>query len=265
MTLWQAVILGIIQGASEFLPISSSGHLVIFQKLLGVQASDIYLEVALHFGTLIAVVVYFRKDLVAVVKGVLKHLFGRDKSAHAEHFRLFLCLVIGSLPVGIGGLLLKDFFESTFESTAITGVMLLITAVILLSSGLVRVGERKVNMWRSLVIGIAQLAAVMPGISRSGSTIAAALFLGVEPIRAARFSFLLSVPAVAAAFALKMRDLLAAPIEMSTIETYGLGALVAFAVGLMAIHYLLKLIAANRFFLFGFWCLLAGAATLLFI
>jgi undecaprenyl-diphosphatase len=143
--------------------------------------------------------------------------------------------------------------------------MLLVTAVILLLSGLVHPNSRKVNFWRALVIGVAQLGAVMPGISRSGSTIATALYLGVEPLRAARFSFLLSVPAVAAAFALKVRDLLEAPIAATTVEAYGLGALVAFAVGLIAIHYLLKLVAANRFFLFGFWCLLAGAVTLLFI
>ncbi len=255
-------MLGFVQGASEFLPISSSGHLVIFQALLGIEAENIYLEVALHFGTLLAVVVYFRRDLVYLIGGTVRYLLTQNGRMYAEQFRMFLCLLVGTIPVAIGGSLLKDDLEATFESTAITGGMLLMTAVLLLLTRMVSMKEKSVNYPRALAIGVAQLVAILPGISRSGSTIATGMFLGVNPTRAARFSFLLSIPAVSAAFILKLLDLAAEPVVTTDLVNYGVGALVAFLVGLAAIHYLLKLIATNRFWLFGFWCLAAGVLTL---
>lgn len=265
MTAWQAIVLGFVQGASEFLPISSSGHLVIFQKLLNVNAENIYLEVALHFGTLIAVIAYFRSDLLRIFRGTVQYLLGRDKQANSGDFRLCCALALGTLPVAVGGLLFKKFLESMFESAEIAGAMLLVTAAILLATSVVRKGKSDVNYPKAFLIGVAQLVSVLPGISRSGSTIAAAMFLGVDRTRAARFSFLLSVPAVTAAFLLKLRDLLAHPLPEAELFEFGLGALVACIVGLIAIHYLLKVIAADRFYLFGFWCLIAGIVTLGFI
>lgn len=258
----EAVFLGVVQGASEFLPISSSGHLVIFQGLLGVDAANIYLEVALHFGTLLAVVIYFWRDLLDLIQGTLKYLSGQRDSASADSFRLFVCLILGSIPVAIGGLLLKDWFERAFDSTLLTGFMLLVTAFILLGTRLVKRPSGQIGHSRALLIGLAQLAAVLPGISRSGTTISTAIYLGVEPLRAARFSFLLSIPAVTAAFLLKLLDFFESPVAASELAAYGVGALASFLVGLLALHYLLKLIASQRFYLFGWWCLVAGIFTI---
>lgn len=265
MTLWQLVLLGVIQGASEFLPISSSGHLVIFQKLLNVNAESIYLEVALHLGTLLAVVVYFWRDLVNIVRGTISYAIGNDRQSNREEFVLFLCLFVGSIPAGVGGLLLEHFFESAFNSTNIVGAMLLVTSAILLSTAFVKTGEGKVGYLKAFIIGVAQFAAILPGISRSGTTISAGLHLGINPTRAARFSFLLSVPAVAGAFLLKLMDVLKHPLPGQELIDFGAGAFAAFVIGLLAIHYLLKIVARKRFYMFGFWCLLVGLATLIFI
>jgi undecaprenyl-diphosphatase len=265
LTLWQLVLLGIIQGASEFLPISSSGHLVIFQKLLNVNAKSIYLEVALHFGTLLAVVIYFWRDLVNIVRGTVAYAVGNDRRTNKEAFVLFFCLFVGSIPAAVGGLLLEHFFESTFNSTNVVGVMLLVTAAILLSTAFVKAREGKVNYLKALIIGVAQFAAILPGISRSGTTISAGLFMRVNPSRAARFSFLLSVPAVTGAFLLKLKDVLEHPLPGQELIDFGAGAIAAFVVGLLAIHYLLKIVARRRFYIFGFWCLLIGLVTLIFV
>ncbi len=258
----EAAFLGLVQGASEFLPISSSGHLVIVQGLLGVDAANIYLEVALHFGTLLAVIVYFRRDLLDLGQGTLRYLLGQRDSAAAENFHLLVFLILGTIPVAIGGLLLKDWFERAFDSPLLTGIMLLVTALVLLGTRLVRLPSGRIGHSKALLIGLAQLAAVLPGISRSGATISTAIYLGVQPLRAARFSFLLSIPAVTAAFLMKLLDFLETPAAAGELTAYGIGALVSFLVGLLALHYLLRLIASRRFHLFGWWCLIAGVFTI---
>jgi undecaprenyl-diphosphatase len=261
----QPAILGLVRGLSEFLPISSSGHLVIFQGLLGVNAEDIYLEVALHFGTLVAVLVYFRRDLAELVAGTARYLGGNRERENFDRFYLSACILIGTIPVAIGGVLLKDYFEAAFESTVITGAMLLVTGLVLFLTRLAGRVNGAVNLPRAVVIGIAQLASVLPGISRSGATISTAIYLKVDPSKAARFSFLLSIPAVAAAFLLKVFDLAEEAISMDILARYLLGTVVAFAVGLFAIHILLKLVASYRLYYFGFWCVAAGLLTLIYI
>ncbi|MFH2054823.1 MAG: undecaprenyl-diphosphate phosphatase [bacterium] len=259
-----AALLGLVQGASEFLPISSSGHLVIAQGLMGVDGTNIYLEVALHLGTLLAVVAYFRRDLLDLIGGTLGYLLGKREAENTAQFKLCILLILGTIPVAIGGLLLKDFFESAFEAPQLTGVMLLVTAAVLLGTRFVKTPNGGLSPLKALLIGAAQLVSVMPGISRSGSTIAAALYLKVEPLRAARFSFLLSIPAVTAAFVLKLKDFLEHPVAVSELTSYAVGAVVAFTVGMIALHYLLRLIASHRFHLFGWWCLAAGVFTIVY-
>lgn len=259
-----AAILGLVQGASEFLPISSSGHLVVVQGVLGVAASNIYLEVALHFGTLLAVIVYFWRDLIEMIAGALRYVMGGRDTKSTEQWKLLVFIVIGSIPVGIGGYLLKDWVEEAFEAPEIAGFMLLVTAVVLLGTRLLKRPQGELSYAKSFLIGIAQFVSIMPGISRSGSTIATAMYSGVEPNRAARYSFLLSIPAVAAAFLLKLMDYLANPAPAAELLDYGIGALVAFLSGLIALHYLLRLIASHRFHLFGWWCLAVGVFTIVY-
>jgi undecaprenyl-diphosphatase len=264
MTILDAIILGFIQGASEFLPISSSAHLVIAQGLLHVKEPSIFLEVALHVGTLLSVLIYFRRDIVGLLSGFFTYLFTRKRTQNRSSFRLSLYIILGSIPAGVGGLLFKDWFEAQFDSASFCGYMLLITATVLLLTWFARNRKRPVNALRALVIGIAQFCAILPGISRSGSTIATGLFMGITPREAARFSFLLSLPAVAGAALLKASELRHATVSNADLTDFAIGATVSFIVGLAAIHYLLKIVSSRHFYLFGFYCLLAGIFTILY-
>jgi undecaprenyl-diphosphatase len=265
MTLLDAVILGILQGASEFLPISSSAHLVIGQALLGVSADNIYLEVALHFGTLLSVVVFFFKDIVELTRSFVRFTLGDRTDATRSGFMLATYIIIGTIPAAIGGLLLKDWFEARFDSAQFSGFMLLITSAALLSTFYLKKFENALSVGSALLIGFAQMLAILPGISRSGATITAGLYLGLKPEFAARFSFLLSLPAVAGAALLKGLELAEHPIADSQMAIFGLGAVVSFFVGLVAIYWLLRIVVGRRFYLFGFYCLVVGILTILFL
>lgn len=265
MTMTDAIILGVLQGAAEFLPISSSAHLVIGQAVLKVNEPSIFLEVALHLGTLLSVLIYYWKDVIQLLTSFFAYLADRDRVLHRDNFRMCLFIIIGSIPAAVGGLLLKDWFEATFESATFSGAMLLVTATFLIATHFVKTAQRRLSYLNTFLIGVAQLCAILPGISRSGSTISAGLFQGIEPHQAARFSFLLSLPAVAGAVILKSLDLLKESAPLQDISAFAVGAVVSFAVGLLAIHWLLKLLAGRKFYLFGFYCLLAGLLTILFL
>ncbi len=264
MTILDAFILGFVQGASEFLPISSSAHLVISQGLLHLSEPSIFLEVALHVGTLLSVLIYFRRDVIGVLYGFFEYLLTRKKTQNEGNFRLGLCIILGSIPAAVGGFLLENWFEARFKTVDFSGYMLLITAAMLLLTWFARNRKQPVNLPRALIIGVAQFCAILPGISRSGSTISAGLFLGITPREAARFSFLLSLPAVFGAALLKTVELSHSPVTQNDLIHFGIGAVVSFVVGLAAIHYLLKIVSSRRFYLFGFYCLLAGIFTILY-
>jgi undecaprenyl-diphosphatase len=263
VTIVDAIILGFVQGASEFLPISSSAHLVIAQGLLHVNEPSIFLEVALHVGTLLSVLIYFRRDVLELLSGFFTYVLTRKKTQNERDFRLSTYIILGSIPAAVGGVLLKDWFEQRFDSASFSGYMLLVTAVVLLLTWFARNRKRPVNAVRALIIGVAQFCAILPGISRSGSTIATGLFLGITPREAARFSFLLSLPAVFGAALLKAVELRHVPFSSDNLVHFALGAIVSFVVGLIAIHYLMKIISSRHFYLFGFYCLLAGFFTIL--
>ena len=265
MTLLDAIILGALQGAAEFLPISSSAHLVIGQALLHVNEANIYLEVALHFGTLLSVVVFFFKDIVGLFRSFFRFLGGQRDVDTRSGFMLSMYIIIGTIPAAVAGLLFESWFEARFNSAEFSGFMLLITAAALLSTYFVKKYEHRLSFGRAIVIGIAQMLAILPGISRSGSTITAGLFLGIEPGLAARFSFLLSLPAVAGAALLKGLELAKHPLGGAELTIFGFGALISFAVGLVAIYLLLRIVVGRRFYMFGFYCLLVGILTILFI
>lgn len=264
MTVLDSVILGFVQGASEFLPISSSAHLVIAQGLLHINEPSIFLEVALHVGTLLSVLIYFGRDVIELLSAFFVYLFTRKKTQNAKNFRLCLYIILGSIPAAVGGLLFKDWFEQQFESVTFSGYMLLVTAAVLLLTWLVPNRKNPVNAWRAFIVGIAQFCAILPGISRSGSTIAAGLFLGIAPREAARFSFLLSLPAVSGAALLKTAELRHAAFSSSELTEFGIGAAVSFVVGIAAIHWLLKVVGSRHFYAFGFYCILAGLFTIFY-
>jgi len=261
MNILDAVILGLIQGLTEFLPISSSGHLVISKALLGFKTPGVSLEIWLHFGTLVAVLVYFRKKIFILIR----FLFNLGGGEGTENRTLLLALLIGTIPAVVIGITLKPFIESLFAKPAFAAVMLLVTGLILLVTRWAKNRGLSVSMGRGFVIGAAQAAAILPGLSRSGSTIACAMFLGVEPGPAAEFSFLLSIPAVGGAFLLDLVSSGGALFESGQFFLYLPGALVSFIFGLLSIHYLLKIIRRGRFFYFGFYCLVIGGISLIYL
>lgn len=249
MSIFDGIILGIIQGLSEFLPISSSGHLVIAEALLGVKQSGVQFEVLVHLATLLAVVVYFRAKLITIATG----FFRPDGKMERNYV---WCLAIGTIPAVFAGLLLKDFFEAKFGDPLTTSCMLIVTGGILFATRLVSKGTGGITLGKSLLIGIGQAVAILPGISRSGSTIATGLFTGIKPAEAAEFSFLLSIPVILGAAVLELRHLTSIPADL--VVPYLAAAVCAFAFGLLAVHLVLEAVRKAKLIYFAIYCVAAG-------
>jgi len=245
-----ALLLGLIQGLTEFLPVSSSGHLVIAQDLIGFQGPGIVFDILLHGATLGAVVLYFWRDIVALLASLVP---GGD----AARRRVVGLIVLATIPTGVLGLTIDHYLSGLFESAHFAAAMLLVTGLILLVAEQARVGAgtmEQVSAGQAVVLGVAQGIAVLPGISRSGSTIATGLMLGMDTQAAARFSFLMSIPAILAAVALHARDLASNAAASNSLLPMAAGAGVAFVSGLGAIHLLLKLLARRRLWPFSVYC-----------
>jgi len=268
MTVFEALILGIVQGLTEFLPVSSSAHLVFVPALMKVP-SNVAFDVLLHAATLLAVVGYFWKDILALIKAFfasLAHVFDGNFFSRLRQDpskRLAWFIIIGSIPAALIGYLFKRFIESLFSSVPAVALLLVGTGILLWFSD--KAGRRtktlnSISFSDSLAIGLAQAAAVAPGISRSGATIAAGLFRGLEREAAARFSFLLSIPAILGATILHIKDI-SAGFHMSA-GVFIAGAVAAALCGGLAIHFFLRYIRARSLRPFAVYCGLAGAAVL---
>ena len=253
MSWWEAAILGIVQGLTEFLPVSSSGHLVVAEAVLGVESPGVVLEVVLHIATLGAVLAVYRGRVAELLRGTL----GGDRAA----WRFVGLLALATLPAAAVGVAFEDRIEAAFDSLALVGVAFLATGIILWTTR-GRDGTRgEPSAPGAFAIGLAQALAILPGISRSGSTIAAGVWSRVDPVRAAEFSFLMAVVAIAGAAVLAIPDLAA------TGRTLGWGALAigfvtAFVSGVAAIRFLVALLARRAFHRFAPYCWLLGIATL---
>lgn len=268
MDLWSAALLGLVQALTEFLPVSSSGHLVLGQALLGVApGGGAAFEVAVHFGTLLSVLLLFRAEVVELVGALLRALKapGQIGARWGEDppLRRLGAIAVGCLPAGIIGVLFKDELEAAFGSVSLVGGALILTGVVLLSTRFAPDGDGPVTLKRGLIIGFAQAMAILPGISRSGSTIAAGMFLGVDRDTAARYSFLLSLPVVAGATLLKAKDLLEVPPGADLMAALGVGAVVSFVAGMGALWLVMAVVRRGWFRHFGWYCLAAGIATLI--
>ena len=249
MSYLDAIILGVIQGLTEFLPISSSGHLVLTEAALGVKQPGVSFEVILHLGTLFSVLVYFRSRIIALVRSVFTKDMRQERAIVGY-------LILGTIPAGIVGLLFKDFFERAFSDPRLTSIMLLVTGVILLLPRFVKKRNDNLSIRSALLMGLGQAAAIFPGISRSGSTIAIGMMSRVEPGLAAEFSFLLSIPAIGGAAILSLSDLSLA--DSGVIGQYLLGALFAFIFGIAAVYLVLSAVRKGKFEYFAFYCFAAG-------
>lgn len=254
----EALILGIVQGLTEFLPVSSSGHLVLGGKLLGVNSPGAGFEVLAHAGTLLAILIWYRRDLLDMIVSVVT--IRRD-----EHFRLALLVILGSIPAAVIGLGFGHRIEALFDDPILAAAMLMVTGLILLSLRFARPGNAGIRWPTALAMGLAQAFAILPGISRSGSTIVTGIHTGVDRVQAARFSFLLAIPALGGAALLKARDLVDAPPPSSDLLAFLIGAVAAFVSGYLALRWLLGVIQRGRLDRFGFYCLAVGATALVFL
>lgn len=268
MTWWKALVLGTVQGLAEFLPISSSGHLVIFQRLLGVPDVGLAFDTFLHLGSLLAVLAFFRAEIVGLVRGFLSliaRVFGR-RGPLDPFERLVGLIVLGSVPAALAGFKLEPIIERLFTSPKVVGYALWVTAGIMWGAD--RLGRRSghaagLSWWKALVVGSAQAVAIVPGISRSGSTIFAGLATGLSRTEAARFSFLLSIPVVLGAGATQIGKLPSAPgLNIGVIAT---GMVAAAVFGYLAIAALLQYVNKRGYTLFAYYCALAGLLVILFI
>jgi len=253
MSYIDAILLGIIQGLTEFLPVSSSGHLVLTQELLGVNEPGVTFELLAHVGTLGAVLVYFRKTIWRLARSLLAGGVREDRE-------LVFWVAVGTIPAGFAGVFLEDFFEQAFSSPLLTSVMLLVTGLILLATRLAKHGQRSVGWKSALAMGIGQAMAIMPGISRSGTTIAMGLWTKVEPSRAAEFSFLLAIPVIGGAVILKADEL--AHLQTDQLGPYLAGTALAFIFGLLAVSAVLTAIRRGKFDYFAYYCFAAGGLGL---
>lgn len=265
MSILSHVILGVVQGAAEFLPISSSGHLVIFQELLNVKPELIF-DILVHVGTLIAVLVVLRKKLAGIILNLF-YLTQKDKQHDIQIIREAVLAGVACFPAIIAVVFVKDFFVSLFDSVTGVGYLLIVNSVILAISAIfykrAASSERRVTVKTALLIGCAQVFAIMPGISRSGITITAAMALGIKPKRAFEFSFLMSIPAIAGAFVLEADSLFG--LDATYLPGYLAGTLSAAVVGVASLLLLRWLVNKNRLPYFAVYSLLTGLSVLFFL
>jgi len=265
MTALKSIILGIVQGLTEFLPVSSSGHLVIFQKLLKFNDPGVLFEIAVHLGTLVAVIIYFRKDIWEIIQSIFNWRKDAPENIKYAHHLLFY-LIIASVITAIIGFAFKNIFESLFENTVLVGFMLIITGGILFASDKIRnTTKKKMSVPSSLLVGFAQSIAIIPGISRSGATITTGIFTGRTRDLATRFSFLLSIPAILGATILKIKNMQSAMSSSEVVLNFILGGIVAAIVGYFAISFLIKMIKQAELFYFSIYCWIIGIITIFFI
>jgi undecaprenyl-diphosphatase len=246
LNIFQAILLGMIQGITEWLPISSSGHLVLAQEYLNLSVPLVF-DVLLHFGTVVVILFVFRKEISQIIKPYLHRDFS-DKTG--------LYIIWASIPVALVGFFLHDQIKAMFSSTLTVGVALLITGLFLFTSERFKRSEN-LSAINSMLIGVAQALAIIPGISRSGATISVSLLSGIERKRAASFSFLLAGPAILGATLYEARNITA-----TDITPYIVGTLIAMLVGYFALNWLLKIITQGRFHLFAYYCWIVGAIVI---
>jgi len=268
MDIIPAIILGIIQGLTEFLPVSSSAHLVFMTDILGLP-QNVAFDTLLHIGTLVAVVAYFWKDLIQIISSFISSLLdilrGKFKEGLEEKpfKKLSWLIIVGTIPAGIMGILLEKQFEALFNSVLYVGFFLIITGLLLWGAERVKLGNKDVkdiSFKNALVIGVAQGIAIAPGISRSGATISAGLFSGLNRELAAKFSFLLSIPAILGAALVQVKDI--TTFDTSTVVLIA-GFVSAVIFGYLAIKLLLKIIKERTLMIFAYYCWIVGVAVII--
>jgi len=259
MTFLEALLLGIVQGLTEFLPVSSSGHLELGSFLLGIQGGDnLLFAIIVHGATALSTIVVFRNDIWLLIKGLFEFRWN-------EPTQYVSYIVLSMIPVGVVGVFFEDQVEAFFGGRIIlVGSMLLVTSGLLAFTFFSKKNEGKINFKKALIIGIAQTIAIMPGISRSGATISTALLLGTDKEQAARFSFLMVLPPIMGAMLLKTIDIIEAPELISGISVASLvtGFLAAFVAGLFACKWMISLVKNGKLIYFSIYCAVVGSIAI---
>ncbi len=269
MSVFDAVLLAVLQGLTEFLPVSSSGHLVLAQQLLNLHNPQLVLfDVYVHFGTLISVVIVFWNDIIGILRSFFKAFKTfkvKEEHKKTEYFHLGIAIVIGSIPAGIIGLAFHRQIEEIFTDPKFVAMNIVITGLILFLTRLARpIKGKRVSILSSIIIGLAQVVAILPGISRSGLTMSTALFLKTSPVQAARFSFLLSIPVIAGATLLETYKLIALGTTIGLLQII-IGIAVSAIVGYVGIKLLLRIMEKGKFSWFSLYCLVIGIFGIFFI
>lgn len=261
------IALGIIQGIAEFLPISSSGHLVLFEQLPFFQQAlaqigdnlELFVNVSLHLATLLAVIIYMHKDIWMILKGFFGALISRN--FNDSNFRLALWILSASIPAGVLGILFNDFLETLFSSYLAVSIMLLLNSAVLLSTKFISKGSRKLNeigTLRSIVVGFFQAAAIIPGISRSGMTISGGMLNGIDPEDSARFSFLMALPVIAGAGLIETVKVSSANLAGEFFTALFVGMAICVVVALISMKILFIIVKKSKLDYFGYYTALAG-------
>jgi len=301
MSLLEAIFMGIIQGLTEFLPVSSSGHLALFKILFGVETeTGMLFDVLLHFGTLVAICVVFYKDVAKlIVEGLyilksglinlaiffhngfiqLKNQFAKEKRtkeeldlgeyhpvANSSYRKFVLLVIVSTIPTGIIGIIGKDMVEMATRILIVPGICLIITGVLLFVADTVKGGEKlpkDITYSNAFIIGIVQGIATMPGISRSGSTITACLISGFNRSFAVKYSFIMSIPAILGAMILELKDFSAAAVVPGELISYLVGTIIAGIVGYICIKLMLAVVRSKKFKIFAIYCLIIGVISVI--
>lgn len=270
MTWWESIILGLIQGLTEFLPVSSSGHLVLGQYVLGLESGGdgVLFEVLVHFGTVLSIAYVYRSRLgsltVDIVRGLFKPATWAESYREEPNFRLGMHVLLTMIPTGLVYVFLGDQLEAAFTSPRLAAGMLLVTGTLLLLTMWSNKGTRSIGPLNSVLIGLAQAAAMIPGISRSGATICTAMYQKINPDEAADFSFLMLLPVVIGATLMKLGEAGSAMDGAS----WGImlpGVLAAFLSGIVAIRLVLTFVKRGQFHLFAVYCFAIGILGLILI
>jgi undecaprenyl-diphosphatase len=271
MSLAQALFLGFIQGITEFLPVSSSGHLVIFQNIFGLKEPNLFFDVSLHFGTLLAVLIVLKQEVFSLLKGLLSfsvHIFKGRKNGLGEQdkamARLAGLIVVGLVPTALIGFFFRNIIEVLFNSLLGVGCMLLITGIILWTTRMTGEGHKdtdSLSILDAILIGFVQGLSIAPGISRSGSTIAFGLFRKVKKSAAVRFSFLLSIPAILGAMVLEWENPLLQQGELLNVLA---GTVIAAIAGYICLKLLIRMVQKGHLYYFSPYCWAVGSAAIIF-
>lgn len=249
MDIFQAVILGIIQGITEWLPVSSSGHLVIMKNIFGLEQPLIF-DIMLHIGSLIVVLLFFRKEILELIKGLINW--------EKEKLKIILMIIIATIPIAVIGYFFQSIIDNIFNDLRLVGFSLIFTALLLYFSRFPEHKSNQLNYFNAFIIGAFQAVAILPGVSRSGSTISSGMILGVKKEDVARFSFLIFIPAILGALILHINEL---DYDVNILPMI-IGTIVSAVVGYFSLKLLMNIIKKNKFSWFSVYCLILGLIVL---